>query len=198
MIEASAIMKRTGLPGWYGYDGSGQCPYGDMTMPWLTPVVFKQGPNETLAQVPLFDDGPKTIQFRHIVHAYRDAAFPENTTIQSITFDTIASARGFAAPNLNASCAVVTFPEDIDMVPAGFEAAPALERDVSNVVQCAVQRRLPLLFDILWNGASVPPPMDNSGSKEGATGTRGLAHARSDPMEFLVLTNSDIHLQPTF
>ena len=86
-------------------------------MPWLTPIVFKQGPDESLTRLPQFDDGPQHIRFRHVVHAYRDKENPENTAVQSITFETLRQARKLAEPEYPVTCVAVTFPEDIDLVP---------------------------------------------------------------------------------
>lgn len=151
-------------------------------MPWLTPIVFKQGPNEPLTRLPRFDAGPGNISFRHLVHAYTDKAVPENTAVQSITFDTIQYARRFAEPDYPVTLAVVTYPEDSYLIPPAATAAPMLQRVVTDVGRFAVPRSLPLLFDILRNGIAVPVPVEH----------------RSDAVEFLVLTNSDIHLQPHF
>ena len=151
-------------------------------MPWLTPIVFKQSADEPLTRLPRFDDGPADSRFRHLVHVYRDKAVPENTAVQSITFDTIRFARQFAQPDYPVSCVMVAFPEDVDLIPADMVAAPALQRSVTDVARFSVPRVLPLLFDVIRGGMSAPLP----------TGQR------SDAVECLVFTNSDIHLQPPF
>jgi hypothetical protein len=151
-------------------------------MPWLTPVVFKQGVGEPLTRLPRFDDGPRRIRFRHLVHAYRDLAVPENTDVQAITFDTIAKARLFAQPEYPVTCVAVTYPEDADLVPDGVVVAPFLRRVVTDVAHFALPRPLPLLFDVLRNGMAAP----------------AVEHRDPSQVEFVVLTNSDIHLQPPF
>ena len=150
-------------------------------MPWLTPVVFKQTA-ETLTELPRFGDGPKAVRFRHIVHAYKDKAVPVNTAIQSITFDTIRRAGQFCEPDYPVTCVAVTFPEDIDLVPADMVTA-TLQRVVTDICSFAVPRPLPLLFDVLHSGVSAPAVSWT---------------AADESVEFLVMTNSDIHLQPTF
>jgi hypothetical protein len=154
-------------------------------MPWLTPQVFKQGPDEALAKVPLFGDGPKRVRFRHIIHIYDDASVSGDTSILPITFETVERARGFAEPDVPVTCVAVTFPEDAARAPAGFVRAPALSRSVNEVAQFAIPRPLPLLFDILRNGVSAPLPV-------------GLTPAYPDEIEFVIMTNADIHLQPAF
>jgi hypothetical protein len=151
-------------------------------MPWLTPVVFKQAAGEPLTRLPRFDDGPRHIRFRHLVHAYRDLATPANTDVQSITFDTIAKARHFAQPDYPVTCVAVTYPDDADLIPADVVVAPFLRRVVTDVVRFAVPRPLPLLFDVLRNGMAAPVE----------------EHRDPSRVEFVVLTNSDIHLQPPF
>lgn len=171
-------------------------------MPWLTPIVFKQGPKDALTRLPRFGDGPRRIRFRHIVHAYRDAAVPENTAVQSITFDTIRAAARFAAPDYPVACVGVTFPEETDLLPAGVVVAAPLHRRVTDVAAFRAQRSLPLLFDILRNGAAAPAGFAGRGPlaalREG--GARLARGWRREPaaVEYLVLSNSDIHVQPAF
>jgi hypothetical protein len=178
-------------------------------MPWLTPGVFKQGRDEALTRLPRFGDGPKRIRFRHIIHAYVDAAVPENTAILPITFDTVARARQFAAPDYPVTCVAVTFPEDIELIPAGVIRAPTLQRDVMHVAEFSIPRRLPLLFDILKSGVSValsdtegpaaPRRIDQLFDRLlGKASANEVAIGPPDEVEFLILTNSDIHLQPAF
>lgn len=151
-------------------------------MPQLTPNVFKQAPEEALTRLPRFDDGLAQVSFRHILYVYRDKAIPVNTAVQSITFETIATARRFAQPDYTTNLVAVTLPEDADLVPADALTTPPLERVVGDVAQFEIARSLPLLFDILTNGAAVPLP-DTS---------------RPEEVEFIVMTNSDIHVQPVF
>lgn len=151
-------------------------------MPWLTPIVLKQGAAESLTRLPRFDDGPSNIRFRHVVHVYRDKAVPANNAVQAITFDTIRTAGLFAEPVVPVDCVAVAYPEDIDLVPPGVIVGAPLQRDVTDVAQFKVRRQLPLLFDILDRGGSA------------------IVEPRivSDADEFIILTNSDIHLQPMF
>jgi hypothetical protein len=186
------------------YDGGWQ-----KTMPWLTPIVFKQGQDEALSRLPRFGDGPNRIRFRHIIHPYNDVAVPQNTAILPITFDTVERARQFAKPDYRVTCVAVTFPEDIELVPAGVVRGPTLQRDVTDVAEFAIPRHLPLLFDILKNGVSVAL---SDGERPASPhrlermfdrllrkpSTPESPVAPLDEVEFLILTNSDIHLQPAF
>ncbi len=151
-------------------------------MPWVTPNVFKQAPDEPLTVLPLFGDGPTAVSFRHIVHAYTDRSHPENTAVQSITFDTIRGAQGYARPDYPTSLVVVTYPEDDVLVPADAVAARPLTRVVTDIANFAVARPLPLLFDVLQNGmeAAIADDWPSVGA------------------EYVVFSNSDIHLQPPF
>jgi hypothetical protein len=65
--------------------------------------------------------------------------------------------------------------DELDVVPSGFRAARSLTRTILDLRSFNVSRRLPLLFDVLKNGAQ-------SASREG----------------FLVFTNTDICLMPHF
>jgi hypothetical protein len=76
----------------------------------------------------------------------------------------------------------ITYPEDVGLVPAGVVVAPPLKRVVTVVARFAIPRALPLLFDIIDAGLSAPAPQN--------PGTHSV--------EFVILTNSDIHLQPPF
>lgn len=155
-------------------------------MPWLTPIVFKQAADEALVRLPRFLDGPKSVRFRHIIHAYRDHELPQNTSVQAITFQSVVQAAAYAGPNCPVDCVAVTFPEDRDLVPEGIHVASPLERSVSDVALFQEHRHLPLLFDVLRHGAAAP--VANHASGAGCT-------TLSD---YIILTNSDIHLQPTF
>lgn len=156
-------------------------------MPWLTPIVFKQGHDEPVTRIPIFGDGARTIRFRHVVHIYKDLAIPANTAVQSITFESIRQASQFAAREYPVICVAVAYPTDMDLVPPGVVIGQPLRRFVTDIAQFEVQRPLPLLFDILYSGAAA-----------GIVDCPSEATSRSGEVEYLVLTNSDIHLQPAF
>jgi hypothetical protein len=151
-------------------------------MPWLTPFLFKQGPRESLSDLPLFYVGPRGVGFVHIVHAYVDHATPRNTEVQTLTFETMRTAMG-SSPGLNVSPVIVTFPDERDLVPSDLIAAPALSRSVGDLYSFRKPRRLPLLFDVLDAGIDAH--------------RRHTARGAFDD-DFVVLTNSDIHLLPGF
>lgn len=150
-------------------------------MPWLTTTVFKQDQGESLFALPTFAGGATNLRFRHIVHAYDDKDLPANTHVQAITFRTMRDAIALAGPDLPVRAVAVTFPEDRHLVPAGIVSAPMLRRDVGTVAEFATRRPLPLLFDILDQGLATDAGFDDDGR-----------------VEYIVLTNSDIHLQPYF
>jgi hypothetical protein len=154
-------------------------------MPWLTSVVYKQGPGEPLTRLPRFGDGPKNITFRHIVYVYHDKVNQANNDILPISFNTLAQAGSYAAPDYPVSVVIVTHREDAHLIPERFVAAPTLGRFVTDVARFAHPRPLPLLFDILRAGASVPTSSEPDPRESGC-------------IEFIVMTNSDIHVQPTF
>lgn len=147
-------------------------------MPWITPVVFKQAEGESLLNLDRFGDGPTQVKFRHFVHFYRDAAMPENTDVQRLTFDTmqVAARSAFDIP---VNQIAVTFKADDELVPAGFLRAAHLERVITDLAPFQHHRPLPLLFDIMDRAAEMP-------------------ETQGDGEEFFIMTNSDIHLQPGF
>ena len=150
-------------------------------MPQLTPFFFKQGPNDSLADVPRFNDGPARVIFKHIVHTYTGRTAAEMAA-QSFTFATIQAAARMVAPMTVTSCIGITFPEDAHLVPAECVVVPGLKRVVTDIASFAVPRQLPLLFDIIELGVAVPDQHPT------------IVDAR----RFIILTNADIHLQPYF
>lgn len=152
-------------------------------MPWLTPTVFKQDKGESLTALPRFPRHAKPPRFRHVLHLYRDPATPANNLAQEITLDSIRQARRFAGPDCPVEVVAVTFPEDVALIPDDMIAAPTLSRDASAVGPFREYRRLPLLFDVLRNGCD-----------DGET-VRDQAEGED---EYIVFTNADITLQPTF
>ena len=147
-------------------------------MPWITPNVFKQNETESLLTLPRFDDGSSRVKFRHFVHFYRDVAVRENTDVQRLTFETMQLAAN-AAPEIPVSPIAVTFADDAKMVPPGFLQTPHLDRVAPDVASFQHYRPLPLLFDIMDRAAE-------------------MQETPGDGEEFFIMTNSDIHFQPSF
>jgi hypothetical protein len=147
-------------------------------MPQFTPTLFRQMSGESWSDIPRHGDGPKHVCFRHVMHPYFDRAVPFNNTAQEITFETIRIAAA-AAPYIATRTVCVTLEEEAHIVPPDFLAVPALDRFVYEVGQFAHLRPLPLLFDGLDHGLAAP-----------------IAPAGGE--EYVVFTNSDIHLMPHF
>ena len=173
-------------------------------MPWLTPIVFKQGPEESLTRIPRFDDGPRSIRFRHVVHSYTDRAVADNNLVQNISFDTIQQAIKFAAPEYRVDCVAVTYAEDARLVPTGIIVAPYLDRAITDFAEFRTRRTLPLLFDVLNKGAAAKldklhPQSWLQRMRDALIGAKTpTMHDASRDDEYFVMTNSDIHLQPAF
>ncbi len=168
-------------------------------MPWLTPNVFKQAADEALVRLPRYSDGPKRVRFRHIIHAYRDQQLPQNTAVQGITFETVLQAAKHAAPEFPVTCVAVTYPEDRDLVPSGIAAARPLSRVVGDVATFKVSRVLPLLFDVLKLGAEVEWTARREPNWLKLWHSKSTSESRpTDETEYVVMTNSDIHVQPAF
>jgi hypothetical protein len=154
-------------------------------MPWITSNVFKQAPTESLLHLPSFDNTRAKVRFRHVVHFYRSAAVPEDTDVQRLTFATILEARQLAKLKHRVAPIAVTFPADADMAPAEFTRAAPLDRVITEMATFTHARPLPLLFDILNRGIEAQVSL-------------GDGKELGDEDEFYVLTNSDIHVQPSF
>lgn len=147
-------------------------------MPLISSNVFKQRPGETLADIPIYSDNrpQDEIRFRHIMHAFRGS--PRNQEIQNLTFESIRTAQQFDRA-IKVVPVVVLYEKDHDVVPLDLLKSPDITRTVSEFSSFKIQRDLPLLFDIVEHGQSVTLDDDNG-------------------IEFTILTNSDIHLQPFF
>lgn len=93
---------------------------------------------------------------------------------QPITVETMRAARDWSAGETDVELLAACYPEDAQMVPAGFRRVPDLDRSVLDLAAFAQPRRLPVLADIL-----------------------GRLHEESRA-EFLIYTNADIGVLPSF
>jgi hypothetical protein len=150
-------------------------------MPRLTEDYCRQERDESLADVPRYDDGPRQVRFTHILNPYRGQTEQEKG-VQEVTFESIRIAARIAAPFLKLRCVCVARPDELDTIPDDFIAAGTLTRSVLDVASFKVRRALPLVFDILDNGVAVTEdPPEIAGCED-----------------FVIFTNMDIHLQPYF
>lgn len=113
---------------------------------------------------------PVPTKFSHIIRFYDGGDTAKR--IQQLTAESMRRAAAFARGVR--LIAVLSANERVHL-PAGFKSAPKVRRTVADVRQFAVRRPLPLLFDLLANGAAA--------AKENS---------------YLVFTNSDICLQANF
>ena len=114
------------------------------------------------------------ISLAHIVNL---AAVDPNSDLgraQPITVETMRQARNWSAGETNVELCAACFPEDAQLVPAGFRRVRDLDRSVLDLATFALPRRLPVLADIL-----------------------GRLHGESEA-EFLIYTNADIGVLPSF
>jgi hypothetical protein len=146
-------------------------------MPRLTDNYCRQHRDESLSAIPRYGDGPTQVRFTHILNPYR-AQTQRARAIQELTFETIRIATLAAAASVKVRCICVTFPDEIDIVPADFLAAGTLTRTVADVAAFQVHRRMPLVFDILDSGVAL---VEAPGCED-----------------FIIFSNMDIHLQPNF
>jgi hypothetical protein len=106
----------------------------------------------------------------HVVNFYRTTE--SNRRVQELTADSICRA---AASVRNVRLLAVVSKKEADTVPVSFKGIPRLERTVADVKHFTSPRPFPLLFDILACGA-----------------------ATAKPNSYLVFTNSDICVLPSF
>jgi hypothetical protein len=148
----------------------------------LTRNYFVTGPDEDIADIPRYGDGPRRVRITHILHPFENPHSEHHKATQELTFETMRVAARTALPSVPVRLVCVTLPGEAHVVPPDFIAAPPLSRTVLDMAQFRTPRRLPLLFDILENGLSL--------SEQPA--------AIPDCEDYVVLTNADIHLQPHF
>ncbi|WP_140159658.1 hypothetical protein [Sphingobium sp. GW456-12-10-14-TSB1] len=148
-------------------------------MTWISPNVFRQGPDQPLSSIPRFDPIAKNLRFRHIIHVYDDKELPENTALQFVTFDTVNDAVILCKSALDVACVAITYPDDAHLVPEHITLGPPLTRYACDIIDVSKRRPLPLLYDIIDLGLSAP--LEKNAAEE-----------------FVILTNSDIHVQPNF
>ena len=111
-----------------------------------------------------------SIKISHAVNFYRAGALGEKT--QLLTANSMIDA---VALSRDVQLLAVVHENEKDAVPRSFEIAPPLGRTVADVRKFATARPFPLLFDILASAA-----------------------AGAQPGSYLVFTNSDICLVPSF
>jgi hypothetical protein len=112
--------------------------------------------------------------FAHIINPVSVSPASDLYRAQPITFASMAIARDFAREKAEVMLYSAQYPEDRNMVPDGFVPTPDLEQSVLDTDAFPVQRKLPLLKDILDR------------LYQGSTA------------EVLIYTNADIVLQPHF
>jgi hypothetical protein len=151
-------------------------------MPQLAENVFKQGPTETLADIPRYDDGPTRVRFTHIMNPYLGQNAGDDRTVQELTFETMRMAARVAAPSVTVRFVGVTNAHEIELVPPDFIAAAPLTRSVIDFATFKHPRAMPLVFDVLDHGIAVPEdPPEIPGCED-----------------YIIFTNTDISLQPHF
>ncbi len=142
---------------------------------WVADSLLIQRPDQQLSQLmQMFPEprGTGTLtppKFVHMVNLYPE----DGDGVQASTVASMLRARS-AYPG-DVTLVNVQSGDDINLTPKGFQRAPDLSRTVADVVDFQVARPLPLLFDILENGATGAPPD-----------------------AYLIYTNADICLRPAF
>lgn len=115
---------------------------------------------------------------RTIAHIVNPVCVPPSSDLyaaQPVTFESMRAARRFAAERVAIKLFATGYPEDRAVMPAEFESTPDLDRSVLDLGTFTVPRKLPLLADILER-----------------------LYAASDGCEYLVYSNVDIALMPSF
>lgn len=113
----------------------------------------------------------------HIAHLVNPVGRPADDDLaatQFITYESMRRAAAAAAGVARVDLLTTQYPEDASVVPPDFRRTPDLERSVADVHAFRRPRKLPLLCDLV-----------------------GRLYSHSDA-EFLIYTNLDIILHPTF
>lgn len=122
----------------------------------------------------------------HLVHLINPVAAPDGHPLaraQAVTYESMRRAAACAADldlNIRVDLVAAPLPEDTEAVPHGFIRLPALAKTSADVGTFQVERRLPLLCEVITRGHSF------------ATSTAADAAAH------LIFTNVDIGLLPHF
>ena len=114
------------------------------------------------------------MNFAHIVNPVLVDQSSDLFIAQPITFETMRRAQAYASSSLKVKLYSAQYAEDKVVVPAGFAQTADLDRSVLDVAQFKVQRKLPLLADILER-----------------------LYSASDA-DYFIYSNVDIALQPSF
>lgn len=89
------------------------------------------------------------MRLAHIVNPFRASEASELVWAQPITYQTMRTARDFAAGEAEVALFSAQYPEDRAVLPEGLTATPDLDRSVLDVGQFKSRRKFPLLTDIL-------------------------------------------------
>ena len=144
--------------------------------------IFWQMTGEGLFQTIMVDDlrpePENNKSFLHVLNLFDSNNKKELGQVQGTTLDSMNAARAFAGitnPKTTIDFISVNTPQDACLVPGFFMESIELDRDVTSIGDFSADFRLPLVFDILK-----------------------LADSSSSTANFIVFTNSDICLMPSF
>ncbi len=114
-------------------------------------------------------------KFAHIINPVKVQPSSDLFIAQPVTFESIRVAREWAQGKVDVTVFATHYPEDEGGVPPDFHRARPLDRSVLDFGEFGVQRKLPLISDILARLAEVAPDAD-----------------------YFIYTNVDIALMPHF
>ena len=117
--------------------------------------------------------GPK-LHIAHLINPVASRGAGDFADLQPLTFESMRRAAERAAPVAQVDLLTAQYPEDHEIIPAYFNRTPDLERSAADMANFRVQRKLPLLCDLI-----------------------GRLHDCSDAT-YLIYTNVDIILHPSF
>jgi hypothetical protein len=114
------------------------------------------------------------MKIAHIINPVKVEPTSDLYLAQPITFETMRRAKAFAHDGIEVELYTTQYAEDREILPEGFTILPDLERSILDIAHSDIQRKLPLLTDILQR----------------------LYDASQ--AEYLIYTNVDIALMPHF
>jgi hypothetical protein len=110
----------------------------------------------------------------HIINPVSNGSLSGLVAAQTVTFQTMETARKFSRESIDVELYTAQYPEDAGFIPDNFTKTRDLDRSVLDMMGFKEQRKLPLLVDIL--------DRLNEASKA----------------DYFIYTNADIALMPTF
>lgn len=114
------------------------------------------------------------MKFAHVINPVKVKPTSDLYLAQPVTFESIRRAKEFAAGISDVELYTICYPEDLEIIPAGFIQLPNLTRSVLDLGKFTRPKKYPVLLDVL------------------------SALSNATKADFLIFSNMDISLMPQF